>query len=235
MASTTEKTLSAILTLAAVVMAFAVVRREFIASRITDQSAVSNVLSVPEFNDEWRGLLAHGIEIGDSTAEVKIVEFVDLECPGCKVFHETILRPVKEQFGSSVSHVFIHLPLTMHRFADAAAVAAECAEQQRRFAEFVDIVFEKQDSIGLKTWISYAAEVAIPDTARFALCLDDPLSPRSRIQAGRTLADSLGISATPTVVVSGWHFRVPPSRRELTRVVTELMAGRLPFPTEGGP
>lgn len=134
---------------------------------------------------------------------------------------------MKDRFASAISQVFVHLPLSGHRFARSAAEAAECAASQSRFEAFVDVIFAKQDSIGLKPWAGYAAEAGVPSISAFTECLRDP--PVGRIEAGVALADKLGIGATPTVIANGWKFGAPPPARELSRVIEDLLAGRSPF------
>jgi protein-disulfide isomerase len=45
-----------------------------------------------------------------------------------------------------VSLIYIHFPLTGHRFAMPAARAAECAGNQGRFQAMYDQLFDGQDS-----------------------------------------------------------------------------------------
>lgn len=222
--SRVERAMSGVLTAAAVLMAAAVARREFISSATPEASAGF----MPAYDPGWRQTLDAGVEVGSTAAEVKIVEFLDLECSGCREYQERVLRPVTAQFGAKVSLVVVHLPLKRHRFARAAAEAAECAASQGKIAGFVSVVLSAQDSIGLKPWSSYAAEAGVEELAAFEQCLSSP--PTGRIEAGRALAESLGVKATPTIIVNGWRFSVPPHGRELERVIRDLLADRTPFP-----
>ncbi|MFQ5705625.1 MAG: DsbA family protein [Gemmatimonadales bacterium] len=191
-----EDTLSVALTLAAVVIATVVVWRQFGAATPVQVS------TEPEFYADWRALLPGGILIGDAAAPIKILEFADLECPFCRQFHQTALHEVKEELGAKVAVVFIHFPLEMHRFAKQAAKATECAEQQERFAEFVDVVFDKQDSIGLKSWTSYAREAHVPDSSEYIQCLNSR-GAFARIVSGLAMGERAGIRSTRTVFVNG--------------------------------
>jgi protein-disulfide isomerase len=177
-----DDALSIILTAAAVLIAAVVVWRQFIPA--TPAQGVTAGAGGPEFYVDWSTMLPSGIVIGDTAAPVKIVEFADLECPFCRQFHQATLPEVKEEFGARLALVLMHLPLAMHRFAKPAARAAECAEQQGRFAE---------------------------------------------IDSGLIIADRLGVRATPSVFVNGWRFPRPPTSRELSRVIGDLLAGREPF------
>ena len=144
--------LSVALTLAAVTMATAFTWRQFSADSTVVLARSGNEFSEPKFYPGWRAWIADGTPLYGDSAPVAIIEFSDFECSFCGRFHEEVLKRAKASFGSQVAVFFLHLPLNMHRFAEISAVAAECAEEQDRFVEFVEVVFQKQDSIGLKSW-----------------------------------------------------------------------------------
>jgi protein-disulfide isomerase len=64
---------------------------------------------------------------------------------------------------------------------------------------------------------------------RFQTCLGSG-DVEGRIQAGRSLADQLGITATPTVFLNGWRYPVPPTEVELSRAISAILNGAPPFP-----
>ncbi|MDP3900954.1 MAG: DsbA family protein [bacterium] len=82
---------------------------------------------------------------GNSSAEVTIIEYSDLECPFCKQFHPT-MQQVLSEYGDKVRWVYRHFPLDqIHSRADKEAEAAECAGEQggnEGFWQYVDRVFE---------------------------------------------------------------------------------------------
>jgi protein-disulfide isomerase len=193
----------------------------------------SAAVTPPEFVPDWHEMLSSGIEMRSGQGVVRIVEFVDLECPGCSFYHREVLSEVLQQFDGQVSVTFMHLPGKSHRFARPAAIAAECANEQGRFSRFVENVLSQQDSLGLIPWSVFAQSAGIEDSARFERCVETHES-FPRIEAGIEWARSLQVRATPTIIVNGWYFQVPPSPQELERVVSEIAAGREPFdlPTE---
>jgi protein-disulfide isomerase len=136
---------------------------------------------------------------------------------------------IRQRFGSGVGLAFVHFPLPMHRFGEIAARAAECAEQQGRFAAFIDVTYRKQDSLGLKNWASYGQDAGVPDSARFRRCVESA-APVARIDSGLAVGKRIGVEGTPTVIVGGWRFFAPPSSEELARVVRALLTGEAPFP-----
>jgi protein-disulfide isomerase len=195
-----------VLVLAAVSVAAASVHREFGSSG--SQTVGATAMTPPAFVKDWQDLIKVGTLIGDSAAPVKIIEFSDIECPGCKMFFErTNALPIS--LRSKVAVVFVHFPLSMHRFATPAARAAECARAEDKFAPVLAMLFQGQDSLGLKSWISYASDAGIRDTARFATCVASSESV-PLIEAGRAVGNKLGINGTPTVIINGWRYSSPP-------------------------
>jgi protein-disulfide isomerase len=218
-----ELAVTTALTIAAIVIAASLVRREFFprpASALpTQEDRITYVA-------QWRPLLAAGIHVGPSDAPIKIVEFSDLECAFCKRFHET-MTTARSRFADTVSYTFLHFPLSPHRFARPAARAAECADDQNAFMPFIDLVFRKQDSLGLKSWTSYADEAGVPDTAQFGICTRRTDSV-PRIEEGRALGRRIGVTGTPTILVNGWRLPRVPSDSQLLRIVSDILAGRKP-------
>ncbi len=104
--------------------------------------------------------------------------------------------------------------------------AAECAGQQGRFSEFVDVVFEKQDSLGLKSWASYGQDAEVPNLSLYLRCVGSG-SVFARIDSGIAVAERAGVRGTPTVFVNGWRIPVP-TERSLSSAIDSLLAGREP-------
>lgn len=214
------------LTAAAVLIAAAVVRREFVPVRAVETTERNTEVLVHD--PEWRAMLAFGVhQAGNPAGAVKLVEFADLECPVCEHFQRTTITEILQRYGSDVSLTFIHFPLEYHRFARMAAKAAECAAEQDRFGAFVVAIYLKQDSLGLKAWASYAHQANVPDTVKFMGCLTHSTA-FPRIDSGLALARRLKLSGTPTLFANGWRFATPPTSAELSRVIDRLKAGKNP-------
>lgn len=219
------------LTVAALVMAAAVVYREF-EPRPARAASVSSAGQGGNHVAEWRDLLRFGRPQGPTGAPILlIIEFVDLECPACGAFHQTTLPELRHEFGDRFSLTLIHLPLKGHRFAVPGAQAAECAAEQDRFGQFVDLVMRKQDSLGLKSWASYAEEAGIGSISAFTECGARP-GMAAFVDSGMAAARRLGINATPTILVNGWQIGSP-SAAEVARVIAAVGSGRAPYLTGG--
>lgn len=201
-----------------------IVRREFFASPPGAAPPADNAI---DYEDQWEVLLRAGQVVGSREAPLNLMEFVDFECPACRAYHRGTLQEIRRKFGSQLSLIYIHSPLPSHRFARVSAQAAECAAAQDRFAEFVDLVFEKQDSLGLKPWDSFGKEIGAPDPEGFDRCTTGVTS-FPRVDSGLALARQIGVLGTPTLLLNGWRFPRPPTERDFSRVADALLAGRKP-------
>lgn len=83
--------------------------------------------------------------LGNIDAKIIIVEYSDLECPFCKVFHNTMHQVVKKYSGE-VAWVYRHFPISgLHPKAFREAEATECAWEQggnEMFWKYMDKLFE---------------------------------------------------------------------------------------------
>lgn len=209
------------LTAAAIAIAVSVLHREFASNPRTSAAA-----DPPAYVSNWDGLVSAGVRLGPPSAPVTVVEFFDLECPFCKTFH-AIGSSMRHKYGDEVAFTLIHYPLTGHRFARPAANAAECAREQRKFQEFVGAVFAKQDSLGLKSWTSFAVDAGIRDTLAFAKCI---LSGSfALVDTGLAAAKRYGVKGTPTVLVNGWRYSLPPEEAQLDSAIAAFLGGKNPF------
>lgn len=78
---------------------------------------------------------------GNANAIVKVIEYSDLECPYCKMFHETMKRIVSESNGQ-VSWVYRHWPIHQNSFEKL--VASECVAKLKgndAFWKYIELIF----------------------------------------------------------------------------------------------
>lgn len=80
----------------------------------------------------WRDYSVEGQRMGFSGAPVTVVEFSDFQCPYCKKAWQD-LQDIRKEHPNAVAVVFRNFPLSIHKFAEGAAVAAECAARQGAF------------------------------------------------------------------------------------------------------
>lgn len=180
----------------AVVVVALLVRREFFVD-----SPSADPTRGPAVVEDWQRLLNGDRQDGPSSPRMTVVEFVDYQCPFCLQAEQRIDQ-LRERYRDYLAVSYRHFPLPIHAHAFDAAVASECAGEQGRFLAFHDVLFEDQMAIGVDSWLDFAKRAGVSDQARFLACLDEE-APRDRVEADMALAQSIGVTGTPSFVVEG--------------------------------
>lgn len=174
----------------------------------------------PTVPDDWESEMLRGIVVGPPNASIKILEFIDFECPACRGWMLRI-DSLRAEFPNDVRVSVHHTPnVSGHPNSMSAAVAAECADEQGMFESFSTTVMRDQVLLGEREWVRFADEAGVPDLPEFEECRARPPSSFGRIQYGLELAARVGIRGTPTVWINGQQRR--PSLDELRSLVIEL-------------
>ena len=118
---------------------------------------------------------------GNPDAPITILEFSDFQCPFCARFYSQTLPLIKDEYidTGKVNFVYRDFPIqSIHPNALPAAVAAECANEQGRYWEYHDILFENQNSWAkldtntlISTFSQYAGNVGLAQE-QFDSCLE---------------------------------------------------------------
>jgi protein-disulfide isomerase len=180
-------------------------------------------LSAPEQVKDWRRFGSPGHRIGPSDAPVTIIEFADFECPVCRTFSVGALSAVRVNHPNDVQVIFRHWPLNIHRLAYPAARAAECAGAQGHFAEYADLLYEKQDSLGLKPFDQFASDAGVRNLQAFRAC-NGAGGPVPAIDVDVAAAHELQATGTPTVIVNGLRYVGAPDSAALEKIVSDAIA-----------
>ncbi len=117
---------------------------------------------------------------GDPNAPITIIEFSDFQCPFCARFHVQTLPLIMKEYidEGKVNLVYRDFPIqSIHPNALPAAVAAECANEQGKYWEYHDMLFEKQNgwnrldsNTAISTFSQYATDVGL-EQQQFDSCL----------------------------------------------------------------
>ena len=142
--------------------------------------------------------------IGNPNAPITIIEFSDFQCPFCARFHVETLPSIMNEYinDGQVKLVFRDFPIqSIHSNALAASVASECANEQGKFKEMHDILFENQKEWNnqntdnaINTFIQYASDMGLEE--EFNSCLKNAKyveEIQKDLDDGRTY----GITGTP--------------------------------------
>ena len=151
---------------------------------------------------------AAGYTLGDSNAPVKVIEFADFECPACGQFFTLTEPDVRSRLVETgqVSYTFMDFPLPMHPNTWPASNAAACANEQGKFWEYHDLLFQFQDQWnGFATrrpkgkFKEFAGQVGL-DVGKWESCFD-ALKYNLNIKAHEQEAVKRGAGQTPTFII----------------------------------
>lgn len=164
--------------------------------------------------------------LGGANAKVVIIDFSDYQCPFCNKFRTTIFSELKEDFldTNKVKYVYRDFPLNIHPKAQNAAEAAQCANDQYKYWEMHDLLFEKQAEWGKsepvnETLIGYATELGLNKTT-FVNCLESGKY-TEEVQKDRSDALAAGARGTPTLFINGEIIRGVPQSYESFKALIE--------------
>jgi len=150
----------------------------------------------------------HGYVKGDSTAPVEITEFADYQCPFCQTFATLQMPTIEERLIKTgrLRWRYRDFPLQQHSFSWLAAHSAACADDQGRFWDQHQRIYEGQaewsaarDGAGI--FRGYAKAIGL-DLGRYDSCMSSGKF-AGRIQASQEEGSRLGVASTPTLVVGG--------------------------------
>jgi len=141
-----------------------------------------------------------------------MVEYSDLECPACRLMHES-LKSIEASSSpynlitKNVAFVYRNYPLyQIHPNAYATAYAVEAAGKQGKFFEMLDLIFADQAALekttDINAFLNGKASKLSLDPGRFAKDRDDK-TVKDKIDADMGSGDRGGLSATPTFYLDG--------------------------------
>lgn len=141
--------------------------------------------------------------LGDENAPVTIIEFSDYECPFCTRFYLNTLPQLKREYidTGKVKLIYRDFPLSFHQNAQKAAEAAECAEEQGKYYEMHDKLFDEGVDGGVSSFKQYAKEIGL-NAEEFNECLDSG-EMASEVQKDFQDGQRAGVQGTPTFFING--------------------------------
>ncbi|HSE33342.1 MAG TPA: thioredoxin domain-containing protein [Pyrinomonadaceae bacterium] len=142
---------------------------------------------------------------GDVNASVTIVEFTDFQCPSCALMHP-VIEEVLKSYGNSVRLVVRDFPLSMHENALKAAEAANAANAQGKFFEYIALLYKRQKALDTPSLKKYASELGL-NRQKFDAALDSGTY-TPEIKHDIADAEIYGVGSTPTIFVNGVMLRM---------------------------
>jgi protein-disulfide isomerase len=135
---------------------------------------------------------------GKANATITLIEYSDYQCPYCARHYRDSMPTLVEEYidTGKLKYVMRENPLmSIHPNAMNASMAALCANDQGKYWEMHNIMFDNQRELSVDNLKVYAGDIGL-DTAGFNDCLD---SKKYRKQVNGDLASGakLGVRGTP--------------------------------------
>lgn len=221
-----ERWSSRLVTICCVTMVALVAKRE-LAGRRPEQSP-----NAPRLVGGFDTLFSSATPLGRPNGLVRLVVFSDFECPACRRL-DAALEKLTPSLGDTLAVRVVHYPLAQHRFAYQAAQAAECAAAVGAFEQYHRLLFSRQDSIGLISWVDFAKRSGVSALDEFERCAAQKSAPR--VDHDSRLAEFHSLNRTPSVVLEGWLLPRTPTEQELRQYVTAFAHRQIPDEFRIGP
>lgn len=151
--------------------------------------------------------------LGNENAKVTIVEFSDFQCPFCKSYFDDTARQINDAYikTGKVKFAYRHFPLTtIHPNAQISAEASVCANEQSKFWEYHNVLFQNQ-----ATWSILSATEVLPsltnlagqiglNTDQFNSCLTAHKY-KNAVDADQKAGVAVQVSGTPAFFINGYR------------------------------
>lgn len=168
---------------------------------------------------------------GEPDAPVTLEEFGDFECPPCRNI-SIFLDELAKDYNPRLRIIFRNFPLTMHKHAREAAIAAEAAGLQGRFWQMHDVLYREQETWSktedaTELFNAYAGILGL-NVAQFKKDIAAEKA-KQRVESDMERGTSLGVTRTPTVFVNnreiGTNERTPEGLRKVVDAAVKEATG----------
>jgi protein-disulfide isomerase len=179
----------------------------YLTTRPQTVSIPANVTIQPSDTSGFRGYLK-----GSPDAPVEITEFADYQCPFCQTFATLQMPTIEERLIKTgrLRWRYRDFPLQQHPFSRLAAHSAACADEQGKYWEQHDRIYEGQAEWAAArdagpVFRRYAQAGGL-DLGRYDACMKAGKY-AGRIQASLNEGVQVGVNSTPTLLVGNRLYR----------------------------
>jgi protein-disulfide isomerase len=162
-------------------------------------------------------------KIGGPSAKIRIVEFLDYQCPSSAAA-APILRAFVAKHPEDILLIVRDFPLEReHPNALASAIAARCVADQGNanvFWMYHDLLFRTQDRLANADLRSDAESVGA-DLATFDACVTNPVS-EAAVRSSLSDGVTAGVSGTPTLFIGSARIDGAPTAEVLEEIHRQL-------------
>lgn len=144
--------------------------------------------------------------LGESSAPITMIQFVDYQDPFSKRFYLETLPTIQKNYidTKKIKYIVRDFPLSFHYDAKNAALGAECIKEQGgdgKYFEYYDKLLENQNNLGLEDLKKYASEIEM-DSESLEICVNGK---RYINEVEKDVVDGqiAGVNGTPYFFING--------------------------------
>lgn len=163
--------------------------------------------------------------LGPENAPVTIVEYSDFGCPSCVFWYKLgVLDQLRQKYGDHIRFVWRDYPVITLLSPDAAE-AGQCANEQGKFWEFHDAVFEHEGNIKASDLKAYATSIGL-NMSQFNECVNSHRY-QARVNAEQAEAFNYGYNGAPFFILNDkWIIHGAQQLPVFTKVIDSLLAAQ---------
>ena len=145
--------------------------------------------------------------LGDANAPVEVVEWADFQCPFCGKFYSEVEDQIIKDYVNTGKVKFAYRDFAfLGDESKWAANAARCANDQGKFWQYHDYLFnnqngENQGAFSKENLKKFAATLGL-NTSKFNSCVDADTH-ATEVEADVQAGQSVGVNGTPATFVNG--------------------------------
>ncbi len=150
---------------------------------------------------------AVGNSLGDANAPVQLEVYADFQCPICGQFDRGTLKQIEDKYvnNGKVRIIFNHFAFIGDE-STRAAEASECANEQGKFWQYADTLFnnqagENQGAFADDKLAGFAQKIGL-DMTKYQTCMTNHTY-LGKIQTSSQAAQQRGVDSTPTLFING--------------------------------
>ena len=184
------------------------------------QQQASKQEKLEEFKTNSQEKIGNSPTLGSTEQKIVLFEFSDFQCPFCSKVQGN-LKEFMAKHQEQVTLVFKHLPLTrIHPQAIPAAKAAWAAQQQGKFWEYHDALFEQQDKLAEELYVEIANNLSL-DLEKFNNDRNSEAA-TDELEEDIKLAQKIGVSGTPFFILNGETFSGAVELSKMEKVLAKV-------------
>lgn len=160
--------------------------------------------------------------LGDENAPVTIVEFSSYSCGHCGNYHRETFPKIKEKYIDTGKVRYVYRNFPFDGPTNIVHNAFECANEQGKFWEYIEVLFNNQKEQDKESLKNYAIELGM-DGNKFTECID---TSKFEGEIEKDINDGLnyGVGGTPSFFINGYLLVGAQPYEEFEKMIEEQLS-----------